>query len=202
MIKEIIAVDIDDVLSPQALAVMAFSNARYGTHLTPEDFKKPGDYWGYYEQMWGVGDEEGARRFNEFKQEGLNLKQIVSEDTKQAVRRLAKKYRLEIVTSRSGEHSKETKAWLKSHIPDVFAGFHFVDLWDEPSGKATKAKICKEIGAGYLIDDNLEHCNIAAEAGVTPLLFGDFGWNAGKARHELVHPVEDWAEVLEYFDAA
>lgn len=200
MKKQVIAVDIDDVLSSQIEVLIAFSNQRYGTMLTRKDFDKPGEYWGYYESLWdGEHPEERKRRVNEFKQEKFPLKQLISVETKEVVNKLAKKFHLEIVTSRDSGFRDETVAWLQEHLPEVFNGVHFVELWDEPDKKATKALVCQEIGAGYLIDDNLEHCNLAAECGVHALLFGTFGWNIGKPLQPGVKRVADWQAVAEYF---
>lgn len=200
MSREIIAIDIDDVLSSQVETLIAFSNERYSTSLTTEDFKAPGEYWGYYEKLLGINDEEGARRFSEFIAEMGPLKQIVSDEARAAIKQLKTSYDLDIVTSRGPDYQEGTLSWLQEHVPGVFRDVHFVDLWHESSQKATKAKICQEIGAGYLIDDNAEHCNLSAEAGVSALLFGEWGWSISKPTHPNVTRVVGWREVLKYFD--
>jgi hypothetical protein len=60
--------------------------------------------------------------------------------------------------------------------------------------------ICQEIGAGYLIDDNVEHCRLAAEAGVKALLFGEYGWNKHLPTPPGVERVKDWKDVTDYFN--
>jgi 5'(3')-deoxyribonucleotidase len=200
MSREIIAVDLDDVISSQTNVLIKFSNERYHTQLTQEDFKKPGEYWGYYERLWGVSEEEGTRRFKEFLDERYPLRQLVLPVTVKAIQKLKLAYDLEVITSRSLDYQEDTIQWIKEHIPGLFLNVHFVDLWSEGSKRATKAKICQEIGAGYLIDDNAEHCNLAAEVGVKALLFGEFGWNTHQPLHPEVSRVADWQAVLEYFD--
>lgn len=199
MSREVIAVDLDDVVSSQTDVFIDFSNERYNTQLTQDDFKEPGEYWGYYERLWDVDKEEADRRFNEFLNERYPLRQIVSPQTAEALRRLKEHYDLEIVTSRGQDYQEATIAWIQDHIPDVFRGVQFVDLWHTNTVKATKAAICREIGAGYLIDDNVDHCNLAAEAGLCALLFGDWGWNSHQKLHPGVTRVADWRAVLEYF---
>ena len=200
MKRQIIAVDIDDVLSSQVDIIIEFSNQKYGLNLSHKDFSTPGEYWGYYEKVWGVGEEEGAKRFEEFLAGMYPLTQVVSPEAKDAIQRLKKSYDLEIVTSRGVDYQNGTLQWLEDQVPDVFKGVHFVALWGNGNEKATKAKICQEIGAGYLIDDSVEHCNLAAEAGVTALLFGEWGWSKAQHIHKDVVRVVDWREVLEYFD--
>ncbi len=200
MSKGKIAVDIDDVLSPQVDVIIDFSNQRYGTALSHADFKAPGKYWGYYEQLWGVDAVEGARRFQVFLREKYPLRQKILTETKQIIQQLKASYDLEIVTSRTADYQQATIEWLDSQLPGIFNGVHFVDLWSGGSRKATKAKICQEIGAGYLVDDNAEHCNLAAEAGVRALLFGEFGWNMYQEIHPNVKRVADWQGVMDYFN--
>lgn len=199
--KQTIAVDLDDVVSSQTDALIRYSNGQFGTSLTPDDFMEPGEYWGYYEQIWNVGPEEGAKRFQQFLDDNGPLTQLVTPETLEAIRTLRQQYRLEVITSRGADYQDVTREWLEQHIPDVFDGLHFVELWNRPDRKATKAHICKEIGAGYLIDDNVDHCALAAEAGVSALLFGDYGWSRGKDIPQGISRVADWPAVLEYFDA-
>ena len=199
MKREVIAVDIDDVVSSQVDALIQFSNETFGTKLTRDDFMAPGEYWSYYKMIWGLGEEEGSKRFQTFLEHKIPLKQSIDEQTVNALRELKKNYNLEVVTSRREEFKDGTIEWLAKAIPEVFNGVHFVYLWDEPNEQATKAKVCREIGAGYLIDDNAEHCNIAAEAGVHSLLFGTYGWNIYQDLHPNVTRVEDWQGVLNYF---
>ncbi len=194
----IIAVDIDDVLSSQTDVIIAFSNSEYGTKLTREDLKRPGDYWGYYYNLWEVDKEEGAERFKKFLDEKYPLKQVIHKDTREVIRKLTQKFRLEIITSRKSNYQQVTLEWIEQHIPGVFDGVHFTDVWSKGEG-AKKAKVCLEIGAGYLIDDNAEHCNLAAKEGINALLFGDFGWNLTKQLHQNVTRVRDWGEVGKYF---
>ena len=202
MSKPVIAVDIDDVLSSQVDVLIAFSNERYGTNLSHADFMIPGEYWGYYERVWGLGKDLGAERFQTFLREKYPLRQQIEEKAIRAITALKKSHRLDLVTSRGADYYEPTLEWLEKHAPGLFEGVHFVDLWAGETGlKTTKAKICKEIGAGYLIDDNAEHCNLAAEAGVSALLFGEFGWNLHHKLHPRVVRIADWEEVLEYFDA-
>lgn len=199
MSKPIIAIDVDDVLSSQVDAIITFSNERYGTQLTPDDFKKPGEYWGYFRQVWDIPPEESNQRFKVFLDEQHYTKQVIDPAAALAIAELKKTFSLQIVTSRFQDHVIPTEAWLLEHAPSVFDGLHFVHMWDRDGFKATKAHICREIGAGYLIDDSTEHCNLAAEAGVRALLFGEYGWNITEQLHSGVVRVKDWDAVLEYF---
>jgi len=200
--KPIIAIDLDDVVSSQIEVFIAYYNQTYDAHITMEDFMLPGGYQGYFEKTVakGLSPEEAITRFQDFLQKMEPLKQGIPKETLQALGYLKENFRLEIVTARGADYEKPTIAWLKKHAPDIFDNVHFLELWDEADNKATKALVCQKIGAGYLIDDSPAHCNIAAETGVSALLFGEYGWNIAAEVHAGVTRCKDWPAVLEYFD--
>lgn len=192
MTKKTIAVDVDDVLALHAESFIQFSNQRYGTRLTVEDYS---DHWS---NLWGEERDEIERRAAEFHvhENIIRFKRIQEAD--KAVQKLAQDYRLVIVTARRKGLIDVTHEWIDNHFPGVFDEFHFVPIW-VPGNDVTKADICHQIDAEYLIDDLPRHCNLAAEAGITALLFGDYSWNRSEEVSEGVVRVSGWPEVLKYF---
>ncbi len=199
--RKTIAIDIDDVLSSQVRAIIAFSNEKYGTSLVWSDFQKKGPFWGYWEQVWGVDEKEGKRRLEEFFRDGYQSSQPLMPYVIGVLRKLEKNYHLVVVTSRQDTDIEETHQWLDHHFPKIFKQVEFVQAWSGDR-KTSKAIICKEIGAAYLIDDSLEHCRLAAEEGIQSLLFGEYGWNRAKKLPSNVSRVKDWREVEAYFEHA
>jgi hypothetical protein len=112
-----------------------------------------------------------------------------------ALQELQKSYDLVIVTSRDHRTVSLTHESLALHYPDIFSDVHFVPLWGNGE-KVTKAKICNEIGASYLIDDSFEHCKLAAEVGISAILFGSYGWNRTQALPAHVTRCKTWDDVL------
>ena len=192
MKKPIIAVDMDDVLAQHAEAFVAFSNANYGTKLTKDTYDET------WANFWKVEWEEIERRAKEFHTPEGTFSYAKIEAAEPVLQALRGKYELVIVTARSENVIKATYAWLDKHFPDVFSDVHFVPIW-VPNNTVTKAQICQQIGAEYLIDDVLRHCNLAAQGGIQALLFGDYNWNKGETE-PIVRRVKDWQAVLEYFD--
>ncbi|HVS58298.1 MAG TPA: hypothetical protein VHD60_00990 [Candidatus Saccharimonadales bacterium] len=193
MNKPIIAVDMDDVLAGHAEAFVAFSNATYGTRLTVEDYS---DHW---DKLWNVEREEIERRAAAFHAPGTTLQYRADQSAKHTLKKLKANFRLVIVTARSKGEVDITYQWINKHFVDVFSEVHFVPIW-EINNRTTKADICRQIGAQYLVDDLAQHCNTAAEAGITALLFGDYPWNRGVAIAQGVRRVRGWQEVEEFFD--
>ncbi|MGH7157308.1 MAG: 5' nucleotidase, NT5C type [Candidatus Saccharimonadales bacterium] len=193
MARETIAVDADDVLAAHIEEFVAHSNKYYGTNLTPEDYT---ERWGV---LWGVDDEEVGRRASEFHKPEIVGNFGVIEEAELVLRALKRSRELVVVTARAKHITDTTSEWIERHFPGVFSETHFVPIW-EPGNTLTKADICRHIGASYLIDDLVRHCIVAAEAGIQPVLFRRIGWDQGESPHPKVVQVNNWQEVLEYFD--
>lgn len=192
--KQTIAIDVDDVLAAHVPAFVAFSNQRYGTNLTVEDYE------GHFAKVWEVEHEEVERRALEFHTSVSAAEYELIAASNITIMSLSQHYNLKIVTARRKEMIQPTLEWLEQYFPGVFNDVHFVPIW-EPNNLVTKADICKEIGADYLIDDLPEHCIIASAGGIESLLFGDYAWNR---THDLIPGmtrVRNWDEVLQYFES-
>src|SRR5579872_2931745 len=146
MKKEMIAVDVDDVLATHVETFIAHSNTTYGTSLNFDDYS---ERWG---AMWGVDSQEVERRALEFQTSETILNFDTKPDAKKALHILRERYDLSIVTARRKHLIDTTYQWVEKHFPNIFEEVHFVPIW-EPNSKVTKADICKQIKANYLIDD-------------------------------------------------
>ncbi|MDB5169901.1 MAG: hypothetical protein JWN82_297 [Candidatus Saccharibacteria bacterium] len=193
MHKATIAIDLDDVLALHAAAFVQFSNERYGTNLQPEEYD---DVW---VNLWGEMEwAEVLRRAAEFHTSERTLAYAKIEEAGAVLAHLKQRFRLVIVTARPKHLIETTHQWLAQHHADVFDEVHFVPIW-EATNTITKADICKQIGANYLIDDSVKHCNIAAEGGITSLLFGTYRWNRDNIDPRVTE-VGNWQAVKEFFD--
>lgn len=197
MARKIIAIDIDDVLSANAEGFIAYSNQHYGTNLKVEDYQE------HWQELWDVDHQETERRARHFHTSGTALKYRRIDAAKLVLTDLAKEYRLIVTTSRRKEMIPDTIAWLDEYFSGIFEDVRFSGVWDtidENSHLATKVDLCQEIGANFLIDDQLKHCVAAAQAGIEALLFGDYPWNQIDKLPKGVTRVADWQEVKRYFD--
>jgi 5'(3')-deoxyribonucleotidase len=197
--KQTIAIDIDDVLAANAEGFVAFSNKRWGTHLTPDDYS---EHWA---QMWRVDLDEVESRRRVLLEERVFTSHRFFDEAKPVLEKLKSRYKLVIVSSRRREIEKDTLPWLKKEFGGLFDAIHFAGIWDNGESilkqiNMTKAKVLIELGADYLIDDQPKHCFAAAEAGLTALLFGDYGWNRDLKLMPGVVKVNNWQAVEEYFD--
>lgn len=198
--KQIIAVDADDTLFDENNAIRLFHNERYGSAHSEDDYLAEGEFGWFWAPLWGTDQEETERRYEEFIQFKLKSNLPPLPGALEVLRSLQERFELVVVTSRDERAVKVTHDALTEHYPDVFTGVHFAPVWSSDK-KMTKAAICNEIGAAYLIDDAYHHCQLAAQSGVTALLFGEYGWNRTQELVAGMVRCKDWQAVKEYFDA-
>ena len=198
--KEIVAIDADDVLFDENNAARLFHNARYGTNHTAEDYLVDGqEYGSYWEGIWGVEGDEGYRRYLAFLEHKMvnHLEPISGART--VLEQRSDRYGYVLNTSRPGEALEVTREALRLFYPGLFAEVYCLSEWDT-TRKATKAEICLGVGATHLVDDNFEHSAIAAEAGIDAMLYGDFGWNRWQELRPGMTRTPTWEAVGEHLD--
>ena len=197
MSKKIIAVDLDDVVAANAEGFVKFSNERWGTNLRPEDFHED------LGSLWSVDQDTVAQRMLEFCEAEIVREYGHFADALPVLKKLKQNYTLLLVTSRRKMLMKATADWVDMYLPDIFTSIHHAGIFDnleKGSHTLTKAEILKDLGANYLIDDQLKHCVAAAKAGILALLFGDYVWNQSNSLPERVTRTKDWEVVAEYFN--
>lgn len=196
--KPTIAVDVDDVIAAHAPAFIEYSNKKWGTSLSIDDYT---DHWA---ELWGVDEAETKKRIDEYHASGMFGKYGTVEDADRVLRKLKKNYKLVVVTARQRSLQKDTIDWITKNFSDIFDEIHFAGIWDKPMEQAlklNKTDLVQQIGAEYLIEDQLKYAVPAADAGIKVLLFGDFPWNKLDKLPTNMTRVNDWQEVLEYFGA-
>jgi 5'(3')-deoxyribonucleotidase len=152
--------------------------------------------------MWQVDIHEEKRRAQDIYDSGVVRKFRLMDKAKPVLSRLSKDYRLVVLTSRVKSIEKDTRDWIDEHFENIFDDIHFAGFYDELTHSShlyTKDEISQQIGADYLVDDQLKHCIAAAGVGITSLLFGEYSWNKAKNLPEGVKRVKNWEEIEEYF---
>jgi 5'(3')-deoxyribonucleotidase len=195
--KPIIAIDIDDVLAENARGFVEWSNKRFGTSLTPDDYNE------HWSEMWKIDNEELEKRAHEFRNSDHVSAYSVIPGAKQALEILKTKFTLILITSRVATMKNLTKEWIEKNYPNIFSDYVFCGFYDGPvsSGlKLTKAEFAKGIKADYLIDDQVKHVEACSNLGIKSLLFGNYSWNKDVKLNDNITRVNDWGEVLRYFN--
>ena len=203
--KPIIAVDIDDVISDYVSSVVQFVRREYNENFTHDDVLEN------WSEMLGIPQDEWVRQYESFVFEDKYYENPpIIEGAVEALQRLSTSFDLVALTSRSSFLRDATIKFIDDNLPNLFKEVVLAGIW-EPNkdgvvnanalARHTKADVCREIGANYLIDDQPKHCNGAAQIGIKGLLFGDYGWNRTVEIENLVTRVSDWRAVEKYFEA-
>ena len=197
-VRKTIAIDIDDVLADNAGGFVEFSNARWGTHLTPEQYD---EHWA---KIWEIDNQETERRATIFHESGAFTRYRHDDSALPVLRRLSQDFNLLVLTSRRTQTQGDTRLWLHEHYPGIFTDetIHFAGIWDTVNDQSiarTKGDLVEALGADYLIDDQLKHCQSVALNGKRALLFGNYAWNQTDLLPKGVVRVDDWLAVERYF---
>jgi len=200
MSKPTIAVDIDDVIAENAASFVAYSNKRWGTNLTIDEYSD------HFAQVWKTDLEETVRRAKEYVSPEVFAQHRHKPEAREVLLELKKNYRLIILTSRLSAVKDATIEWVDRYYGQIFDEILFAGFYDNKKQHMenfdkTKGKLLAKHGADYFIDDQLKHCLSAAEEGIETIVFGDYAWN--REPQELPKHVtrcKDWAAVKAYFD--
>ena len=177
MKRLVIAIDCDDVLLPSAPAIVAAYNRTFATTVHVDQF--------YDEDpvLWGVADNEEKYerireyfRSDEFARDVQPFKEAID-----AVRDLAKRHELHMVTGRSQTVDEVTVAMTERHFSGSFTSIEHVGSIRRSDGtyvRRSKGEVCSALNVDILIDDNLTHARSVLDAGIEHvLLYGEYGWN-------------------------
>lgn len=198
MSKSIIAVDIDDVLSENVPAFVAWCNKQYSLDLTVDEYDED------WSRMWQVDHAEATRRNGEFHASRAMASYKHDAQAIDVLKALKQRYDLVVITSRPNHVRDLTLEWLERAYPGLFDSVHFAGMWDvitQESHKATKADLARKLDIAYLIDDQPKHVLAVSSLGIPAVMFGDYGWNRDIDLPAGVVRCVDWAAVKEYFDA-
>lgn len=195
--REIIAIDIDDVVANVIDWVRIWANETTGATLTPEHYRTDDVYWEYYDAIWqrhGLADKINFTAVLEGMAKDQSSIPVV-EGARETIAELKKRYDLVFITSRPAYQQDETRRWLNERIdPEIPMYLAYNPIVGREA--RSKGEICAELGVKVLIDDNIANCQSAIEYGVDAVLFGSYGWNDNGA--DSLRRCGSWSEVGEY----
>ncbi len=195
--KRTVAIDIDDVIADSTESLRLLVNKRLGTTLAKEDYRIPGQYWGYYERVWtqhGIADRLDFAALNKEMEHDQSHVPVMA-DAQYAIKQLASRCHIVFVTSRDASWEAATRIWLKEQFGNDTIELYFCESHRRGSAQ-NKGQICRDIKAQLLIDDNVSHCYSAINEGVDAVLFGKYGWHSDAPKE--MKKCKDWPSVLEY----
>lgn len=192
--KQIIAVDIDDVIYPLVPDLIDYLDKNHKVKLTKDEFVK-------YDirEVWQGGPIEAEKIFNGYKERSA-IEVAPLKGAKDVLHKLAFKYDVIVMTARDITVEQKTKEWIYHHFPEIFKEVHLLGNRRESVIFRSKAEVCKQLGVYCLIDDRLQTALEVNKAGIKAILFGDYPWNRTNELPDGITRLKNWQEVLEYFD--
>ncbi|GAB5037231.1 haloacid dehalogenase-like hydrolase superfamily protein [Nannochloropsis oceanica] len=201
----VVAVDLDEVLGYFVETLARFHNEVYGSSLTAEHFHSYD-----FVDVWGGTREEATEKVMAFFESSHFQEELPPVPGAYQILLDLKRKGIDfhLVTSRQFRIQPETEKWIEKHYPDIFTALHYGNHYATSGTQHSKAEMCQAIGARLLIDDSLRYAlQVATEAGIEVLLFGDYAWNQpDSSLHPsllppLVTRVTHWDAVKERIEA-
>ncbi|MDR3298001.1 MAG: hypothetical protein LBT19_01325 [Candidatus Nomurabacteria bacterium] len=197
MKKQLLAVDIDNVLADFNEAFIEYANKNWGSNLVIEDCTED------WSRLFNIDQAEWQRRATELFSEKSQIYYhlpIVS-GAQAGLTKLKSHFDIIAITSRSRATNDATHAWLNDNLPGLIDEVHFSGIYDDfqqgiESHKATKGKICKDLSINFFIDDEPKHCLATADHEISTIIFGDYPSNRN-FNDPRIPRAKTWREVTE-----
>jgi 5'(3')-deoxyribonucleotidase len=175
MKRPVIAIDIDETISPFIPIFVEYLNDKDGTNLSSSTF------FSYkFDEVLGCSYDDCKVKVVSFFDSNYISKIHPFQGAYETLCRLKLDFELHVVTARSNNYSELTTNWIHKHFPNVFDHIHFCNHYSDTEISRNKSEICKAINAILLVDDNLEYALDCVENGIHAILFGNYAWNQSK----------------------
>lgn len=179
MTREIIAVDLDEVLFPFLLHMNDYVNSLWGTNFKLEDYRSY-----VFEEVWGGEKRDIDRLIDKFGKTEKYKQIRPIEGAQEGIEKLSKENDLIIVTNRPAKIKEETEKQLEQFFPGKFKRVFCLggDRYDTIS-PIPKFEICKREVASIIIEDGLRNALECVRGGIPAFLF-DYSWNQSKTANQ------------------
>lgn len=172
----IIGIDMDDVLVEYVKSFLDFYNKRNKTDLSYEEF---------------TSINKSVDKDNSFFKSDFFRKMEICGGAVKAIKKLAEKNNLFIVTSRQIEWKRNTEKFIEENFPGCFRGIFFAEDIHKGTGKK-KSDIYE--GMDMIIEDNRSHALECAKNGIKVFLL-DKPWNRDLEHINIIR-VKGWNEII------
>lgn len=178
MKKQLLAVDIDNVLAGFNEAFVEYANKNWHSNITLDDITED------WAKLFSIDVAEWQRRAEELFSDGSqiyrNLPRISGVEKELA--KIGQHFDIIAITSRSRKTKAATHDWLDTNLPGIISEVHFSGIYDRfengvDSHMQTKGDICKALGIDFFIDDEPKHCLASADRNISTIIFGEYPTN-------------------------
>ena len=187
----LIAVDIDEVLSQYVKTFLTWHNSVYKTTFTLKDITHHD-----LSCVLGCSLEQFIEKLHVFHETSYFKELPTLPGALRGTEWLRKEYTLIAVTARSDYLQAQTQSWLDTNFPGTFSAVYYTPDFDV-APVLSKADICDKEGAAVMIEDSYNNAVACATNGRKVLLF-DKPWNRHHPSHPSVQRVYSWPDILRH----
>jgi 5'(3')-deoxyribonucleotidase len=183
-----IGIDLDEVLSQTAKALIEFHNDTYGTNYK---IKKLNTFvW----QIWSKTLSEAEEKISIFFKT-LYFKKIKPVlGAREVLEKLKKNNKLFIITARSDDIKVETEKWVEKYYPKIFSQIYFTNKFSLDGTSLNKKIMCDNLGINILVEDNLENA-LGCVGPNRKIYLLDYPWNQTDKLPKDIIRVHSWKEI-------
>ena len=173
---------------------LRFHNAKHGTSISLDQMST-----NYINDITGETNEQMLTKIEaylstEHFQKGQPIAGAV-----EAIQKLRDSYTLVIITSRDEFFRGHTEAFIERHFSGLFDELRYSHTRGQRGIYVPKFRICQEVDATAIVDDNLNTIIQCADQGIDCVLFGNYAWNQIDSLPPRVVRCLDWPAVLKHF---
>jgi len=167
-----LAVDLDDIVGDFLTNFILFHNKEYGSTLKREDFH---NY--LYNEILKLSIEETKVRMHKFYDSNLCKEILPMPGSLTALPLLKKKgVKLFLITGRHNSIVDKTKEWVEENFPNIFSDIYHTSAHETNGLKVKKSKVCLDLGAKTIIEDDWMHITDCASKGIKVMVY-NHPWN-------------------------
>ena len=186
-----IGIDIDDVITETMKGYLKEINKNREKEI---DFEEVNGSL-FWKEVFGFSKEQ-TKKFLDgfFEMKAYELELI--EGVKEILSKLNKDHEIYFITSRPPMFQKQTKEYLKKHMPEIEPKVFHSEVNALVEAGKDKIDLCEELGIDLIIEDQKRFARNCAERGLKVILFRR-PWNDNMEEHENIIRVKTWNEILE-----
>lgn len=189
----VVGVDIDEVIFQFHATFHKWAMVAKGVTI---DASELDHNTGDYALIYGVSNDDMQRWFGEFyTSEAFRLMPLV-EGTHIYLPRLSQLVDIVCITARTHLLEEYTTECLKQLFPGCIKSIQYGNHYGF-GVRRTKAEMCQEVGAAYMVDDNVHYVQSCRDAGIEAILFGHYPWNVNGVTG--VRRIANWSELYYHF---
>jgi 5'(3')-deoxyribonucleotidase len=183
-----IAFDFDDVLCDTTRGFLAWHNSVFGVAPAFDETVGGDDLF----VLLGITEAEETRRWAQYFQTDQFFGIRPADPTIATLESLRAQWDLLMLSARTPIFRSSAVEWIERNLSGVFTRALFSS--DFCADRHAKGPICRELGAGYLVDDNPRCIQSCKGTGVQGIVF-DQPWNRG-ARAARISELSDLLNML------